>query len=85
MHARRASTLFASLILATAACAPAPADMPPAAIPSIRTPPADPTTYYIRPDGGDYAQCTGLADAPYPGNGADQPCAWDHPFRALPP
>ena len=42
-------------------------------------------TYYIRPDGGSPAQCTGLVDAPYPGSGTDQPCAWDHPFRALPP
>lgn len=43
------------------------------------------TTYYVRPDGGTPDQCNGLVDAPYPGSGADQPCAWDHPFRALPP
>ncbi|HFD39158.1 MAG TPA: hypothetical protein ENJ31_04830, partial [Anaerolineae bacterium] len=43
------------------------------------------TIYYVRPDGGDATQCTGLADAPYPGSGTNQPCAWDHPFRALPP
>jgi hypothetical protein len=43
------------------------------------------TIYYVRPDGGSPAQCTGLVDAPYPGSGTDQPCAWDHPFRALPP
>ena len=42
-------------------------------------------TYYVRPDGGSPDQCTGLADAPYPGSGTDQPCAWDHPFRALQP
>jgi hypothetical protein len=42
-------------------------------------------TYYVRPDGGDSDQCTGLVDAPYPGSGTGQPCAWDHPFRALPP
>lgn len=49
--------------------------------------PAAPTaaTYYIRPDGGDHVQCTGLANAPYPGSGNNQNCAWDHPFRALPP
>ena len=41
--------------------------------------------YYVRPDGGSQTQCTGLVNAPYPGNGTDQPCAWDHPFRALPP
>ena len=44
-----------------------------------------PATYYVRPDGGSFAQCTGLVDAPYPGSGSGQPCAWDHPFRALPP
>jgi len=42
-------------------------------------------TYYVRPDGGSVTQCTGLVDAPYAGSGAAQPCAWDHPFRALPP
>jgi len=41
--------------------------------------------YYVRPDGGSTTQCTGLADAPYPGSGTGQDCAWDHPFRALPP
>ncbi len=41
--------------------------------------------YFIRTDGGSAEQCTGLADAPYPGSGSSQPCAWDHPFRALPP
>jgi len=43
------------------------------------------TTYYVRTDGGSAEQCTGAVDAPYPGSGTDQPCAWDHPFRALPP
>jgi len=42
-------------------------------------------TYYVRPGGGDATQCTGLADAPYPGSGSGQDCAWDHPWRALPP
>lgn len=42
-------------------------------------------TYYVRPDGGSFEQCTGLADAPYPGNGTGLECAWDHPFRAFPP
>lgn len=41
--------------------------------------------YYVRPDGGSAAQCTGLVDAPYPGSGVNQPCAWNHPFQALPP
>lgn len=40
-------------------------------------------TYYVRPDGGAGDQCTGLADAPYPGSGTDQACAWSHPFWAL--
>lgn len=26
-------------------------------------------TLYLRPDGGNVGQCTGLVDAPYPGNG----------------
>ncbi|MBN1659152.1 MAG: hypothetical protein JXA93_12145 [Anaerolineae bacterium] len=47
--------------------------------------PGSATTYYVRPDGGSTEQCTGQADAPYPGSGTGQPCAWDHPFRALPP
>ncbi len=42
-------------------------------------------TYYVRTNGGSAQQCTGLVNAPYPGSGANQPCAWDHPFRALPP
>ena len=40
-------------------------------------------TYYVRPDGGTATQCTGLADAPYPGSGENQPCAWNHPFWAI--
>jgi hypothetical protein len=42
-------------------------------------------TYYVRSDGGSAQQCTGLADAPYPGSGSAQACAWSHPFVALPP
>ncbi len=45
----------------------------------------DENTYYIRPDGGTPEECSGLVDAAYPGSGSQQPCAWDHPFRALPP
>lgn len=37
------------------------------------------TTYYVRPDGGTPAQCTGKVNAPYPGTGLAQPCA----FRSL--
>lgn len=42
-------------------------------------------TYYVRIDGGTAAQCTGLADASYPGQGKNQPCAWRSPMDALPP
>src|SRR5574342_552019 len=42
-------------------------------------------TFYVRTDGGSDQQCTGTVDAAYPGSGTGQPCAWDHPFRALPP
>ena len=41
--------------------------------------------YYVRTDGGSATQCTGTVDAPYPGSGVHQLCAWDHPFQALPP
>ncbi len=40
-------------------------------------------TYYVRPDGGTFTQCNGLADAPYPGSGENRSCAWSHPFWAL--
>jgi len=46
---------------------------------------AKPAIWYIRTDGGSPQQCSGLVDAPYPGTGVDQPCAWDHPFRSFPP
>ena len=64
---------------------PAPVDSP---VPTREPTPFQPelgSVYYVRPDGGSTAQCTGLVDAPYPGSGTGQPCAWDHPFRALPP
>ena len=43
------------------------------------------TTYFVRVDGGDPTQCTGLVDAAYPGTGTGQPCAWSSPMYALPP
>ncbi|MCX6030896.1 MAG: DNRLRE domain-containing protein [Chloroflexi bacterium] len=51
------------------------------------TPTAQPPfrAYYVRTDGGSVDQCTGLTDAPYPGSGTGQPCAWSHLFVALPP
>ncbi len=42
------------------------------------------TTYHVRTDGGTSTQCTGKADAPYPGSGTNQACAWSHPYYALP-
>jgi hypothetical protein len=57
----------------------------PSAVPTSAIPPSAGKTYYVRPDGGDAEKCTGLADAAYPGSETAQPCAWDHPFRALPP
>jgi hypothetical protein len=56
---------------------------------TLPTPRTETTTkghiYYVRPDGGSTEQCNGLVNAPYSGSGQGQPCAWDHPFRALPP
>jgi len=37
----------------------------------------------MRTDGGTATQCTGRLDAPYPGSGTGQACAWAHPFWAL--
>jgi hypothetical protein len=42
-------------------------------------------TWHVRVDGGSLEECTGLVDAPYSGAGTNQPCAWAHPFIALPP
>ncbi|NIM18343.1 MAG: hypothetical protein GTO45_40705 [Candidatus Aminicenantes bacterium] len=49
----------------------------------VAQPSSNGTTYYVRTDGGTATQCTGLVDAPYPGSGTNQPCAWSHPFWAL--
>ena len=49
-----------------------------------QTPPATNNTWYVRPDGGTRyssnvttGQCNGLGDAPYPGTGIDQNCAFN--------
>lgn len=47
-------------------------------------PPLAGVVYYVRPDGGDTTQCTGLVDAPYSGTGTNQPCAFSHPGWVLP-
>lgn len=53
-----------------------------------RRPPPAPvdhgTTYYVRTDGGSATQCTGRADAPYPGSGTARACAWSSLHVALP-
>ncbi|MBM4423932.1 MAG: hypothetical protein FJ030_11130 [Chloroflexi bacterium] len=63
----------------------APTHPAPEPTPILTRPPLSGIVYYVRPDGGSDEQCTGLADAPYAGSGTSQACAWDHPFRALPP
>ncbi|MCF7220941.1 choice-of-anchor Q domain-containing protein [Marilutibacter chinensis] len=52
---------------------------------STIVPPVHAATFHVRVDGGDATQCSGLADAPYPGAGNGRACAWNHPFVALPP
>ncbi len=53
-----------------------------------RRPPPPPvdhgTTYYVRTDGGSATQCTGRANAPYPGSGTGLACAWSSLHVALP-
>jgi len=46
---------------------------------------ASAATWYVRTDGGTLTECTGLADAAYPGSGTAQACAVNHPFWLLPP
>lgn len=46
---------------------------------------AEAATWYVRPDGGTAAQCTGKSNAAYPGHGMHRTCAFAHPFWALPP
>lgn len=43
------------------------------------------TTYYVRADGGTNVQCTGTANAAYPGSGTGKACAWNNLMEALPP
>ena len=85
-------TLIASflLILVCSACAPPAGDGDALSLPATTRPTPGQqyllsNIYFVRPDGGSPEQCTGLVDAPYPGSGTGQDCAWDHPFRALPP
>lgn len=77
MISRRQGILLAMALLACLLLAWHGAAAPPAAAQGV--------TYYVRPDGGSAEQCTGLVNAAYPGSGVNQPCAWDHPFRGLPP
>ncbi len=87
---RKTLFLLPVLLMAALACillSPTPDQQTeePSNPPIIRSPGPAGSTYYFRPDGGTYAECTGLVDVAYPGSGTDQPCAWDHPFQALPP
>jgi hypothetical protein len=41
------------------------------------------TVWHLRLDGGTNTQCTGLANAPYPGSGSGVACAYNHPFQML--
>ncbi len=41
------------------------------------------TTWYVRTDGGNRTQCTGKANAAYPGTGTAKACAFKHPFWLL--
>ncbi|HET7845550.1 MAG TPA: right-handed parallel beta-helix repeat-containing protein, partial [Xanthomonadales bacterium] len=52
---------------------------------ALAAPSAFATTWFVRTDGGDATQCTGTTDAPYPGTGTGRPCAFKHPFIAMPP
>jgi hypothetical protein len=45
--------------------------------------PAFSTVWHIRTDGGSQTQCTGKANAAYPGTGTAQACAFNHPFWLL--
>ncbi len=80
---RRSLALGLGLVLFSFSWLTAASNLPLASpVPSAS---AQGATYYVRIDGGSASQCTGLVDTPYPGTGAARPCAWDHPFRALPP
>lgn len=46
---------------------------------------ASATTWYVRSDGGDAAQCDGRSDTSLAARGKGRSCAWKHPFIALPP
>ncbi|MBB5329668.1 hypothetical protein HDF14_003290 [Edaphobacter lichenicola] len=50
---------------------------------AAQPPPGPGTTWYIRPDGGTNTQCTGKTNAPYPGSGSGQACAFNHPYQML--
>lgn len=41
------------------------------------------STFFVRGDGGSAARCTGLANAPDPGSGSAQACAWSSPQTAF--
>ncbi len=65
---QRISLVFAMSVLAACLCFAAPSQA---------------ATYYVRTDGGTSTQCTGTADAAYPGSGTAKACAFNHPFWVL--
>jgi hypothetical protein len=78
------SLLACQLLTQSGTSAPPETQLPHVEAPTLPSSPGG-TIYYVRTDGGSAVECNGLADEPYSGSGTDQPCAWDHPFRALPP
>ncbi|GAB3094341.1 hypothetical protein [Lysobacter terrae] len=58
--------------------------LPTASIPIATQASAKAVVYYVRTDGGDAKECTGRADAAYPGKGSARACAWKSPAIALP-
>ncbi len=52
---------------------------------SAFAPAASAATWYVRVDGGTATQCTGTANAAYPGKGKHRACAFSHPFWVLVP
>ncbi len=87
MFIRRIGWFFVLVLLLSGCGGTAPTPVPTAGLPTQPALASHPpgTIYYVRPDGGSAELCSGVVDAPYPGTGTNQPCAWDHPFRALVP
>jgi len=83
MRMKTALTIAITWMLVWSACASTGDANEPATPSAAAVLAPDASTFYVRPDGGSPTQCNGRVDAAY--NGTSQECAWDHPFRALPP